>query len=198
MKKTSLFILLILLTFSLSQSNFKIHFQSKQAYIGIREGNKIEDFINKKMKLPNEKKKIIKSGVEGIGFQDMFVSSSFSPRITAKLREIQINGLYFFLEELKLNNKYWVYIISIYNVIVEGPPKYERKCKSGFLGIGKKCKNVEVAQTFTQNEINEILKEINNKMIADAFVDLPNLPKEDYEQYKQILRFKFPQNKNLK
>ena len=102
MKKTSLFILLILLTFSLSQSNFKIHFQSKQAYIGIREGNKIEDFINKKMKLPNEKKKIIKSGVEGIGFQDMFVSSSFSPRITAKLREIQINGLYFFLEELKL------------------------------------------------------------------------------------------------
>ena len=198
MKKTSLFILLILLTFSLSQSNFKIHFQSKQAYIGIREGNKIEDFINKKMKLPNEKKKIIKSGVEGIGFQDMFVSSSFSPRITAKLREIQITGLYFFLEELKLNNKYWVYIISIYNVIVEGPPKYERKCKSGFLGIGKKCTNVEVRRTFTQNEFKEIEKEIIDKMTADAIVDLPNLPKEDYEQYKQMLRFKFPQNKKLK
>ena len=198
MKKTSLFILLILLTFSLSQSNFKIHFQSKKAYIGIREGNKIEDFINKKMKLPNEKKKIIKSGVEGIGFQDMFVSSSFSPRITAKLREIQINGLYFFLEELKLNNKYWVYIISIYNVIVEGPPKYERKCKSGFLGIGKKCTNVEVAQKLTKNEQEEIQKEITNKMTIDAFIDLPNLPKEDYEQYKQMLSFKFPNNKNLK
>ena len=195
MKKTSLFILLILLTFSLSQSNFKIHFQSKQAYIGIREGNKIEDFINKKMKLPNEKKKIIKSGVEGIGFQDMFVSSSFSPRITAKLREIQITGLYFFLEELKLNNKYWVYIISIYNVIVEGPPKYERKCKSGFLGIGKKCTNVEVAQSFSQNEIKEVHEEIRDIIIVDAFVDLP---KEDYEQYKQILSFKFPKNRILK
>ena len=32
-------------------------------------------------------------------------------------------------------------------------------------------------------------------MTADAIVDLP---KEDYEKYKQILRFKFPQNKNLK
>ena len=35
-------------------------------------------------------------------------------------------------------------------------------------------------------------------MTADAIVDLPNLPKEDYEKYKQILRFKFPKNKNLK
>ena len=76
--------------------------------------------------------------------------------------------------------------------------KYERKCKSGFLGIGKKCTNVEVRRTFTQNEFKEIEKEIIDKITADAIVDLPNLPKEDYEKYKQILRFKFPKNKNLK
>ncbi len=198
MKKTSLFILLTLLTFSLSQSNFKIHFQSKQAYIGIREGNKIEDFIYKKMKLSNEMKKNIKSLFECLASSNKFGSSSFSVPIPHKLREVKMNGYHFLGEALKINNKYLVYFIYNFDAIVEGPPKYERKCKSGFLGIGKKCTNVEVRRTFTQNEIQEILKEIINKMTVDAFVDLPNLPKEDYEKYKQILSFKYPQNKNLK
>ncbi len=198
MKKTSLFILLILLTFSLSQSNFKIHFQSKQAYIGIREGNKIEDFIYKKMKLSNEMKKNIKSLFECLASSNKFGSSSLSGPIPHKLREVKMNGFNFIGEALKINDKYLVYFTYNFDVIVEGPPKYERKCKSGFLGIGKKCTNVEVRRTFTQNEIQEILKEIINKMTVDAFVDLPNLPKEDYEKYKQILSFKYPQNKNLK
>ena len=79
--------------------------------------------------------------------------------------------------------------------IIEKSSKWERKCKSGFLGKGKNCKYVEVAQSFPENEMKEVNKEIRDKIIVNAFVDLP---KEDYEQYKQILRFKFPQNKNLK
>ena len=54
MQKTSLFILLTLLTFSLSQSNIKIHYQYKQAYIGINEKDKIFDVLSKKMKLSKE------------------------------------------------------------------------------------------------------------------------------------------------
>ena len=79
--------------------------------------------------------------------------------------------------------------------IIEKPSKWERKCKSGFLGIGKNCKNIEVAQSFSENEMKEVNKEIRDKIIVNAFVDLP---KEDYEQYKQILTFKFPKNKILK
>ncbi len=199
MKKTSLFILLILLTFSLSQSNFKIHFQSKQAYIGIREIDKMYDFISQKMNLPKKTKENIKEELKLLEFCDMQGRSSGDYTSTPnKLREFKINSYSYEAEPLKINKKYALYFIFITDAIVEKPPKYERKCKSGFLGIGKKCTNVEVRRTFTQNEIQEILKEINNKMTVDAFVDLPNLPKEDYEQYKQILRFKFPQNKNLK
>ena len=150
------------------------------------------------MKLSNEMKKNIKSLFECLASSNKFGSSSFSVPIPHKLREVKMNGYHFLGEELKINNKYWVYFIYNFDAIVEGPPKYERKCKSGFLGIGKKCTNVEVRRTFTQNEIQEILKEIINKMTVDAFVDLPNLPKEDYEKYKQILSFKYPQNKNLK
>ena len=200
MKKTSLFILLILLTFSLSQSNFKLHFQTKQAYIGIRERDKIYDYISNKMNFSKEINEIFKRYLSDLEFCDGLGGGG--PQLISnlnKLRELKLfTSFSFNAELLKINKKYFIYFIFAFNVIVEKPPKYERKCKSGFLGIGKKCKNVEVAQTFTQNEINEIVKEINNKMIADAFVDLPNLPKEDYEQYKQILRFKFPQNKNLK
>ena len=54
MQKTSLFILLTLLTFSLSQSNIKIYYQYKQAYIGINEKDKIFDVLSKKMKLSKE------------------------------------------------------------------------------------------------------------------------------------------------
>ncbi len=195
MKKTSLFILLTLLTFSLSQSNFKLHFRSKEGYIGIRERNKIEDFISKKMKLSNEMKKKFESIFKQLEFTLGFAKRDFTNEKTPKLREIQIIGSYFVGEELKLSNKYLVYFIIKFNVIVEGPPKYERQCKSGFLGIGKKCTNVEVRRTFTENEFKEIEKEIIDKMTADAIVDLP---KEDYEKYKQILRFRFLQNKNLK
>ena len=98
-------------------------------------------------------------------------------------------------EPLQINKKYVLYIIGFYQVILEKPSKYESKCKSGFLGIGKKCTNVEVAQSFPLNEIKEIIEEIRDIIVVDAFVDLP---KEDYEQYKQILTFKFPKNKILK
>ncbi len=114
---------------------------------------------------------------------------------TKKLREGKMIGCFLEGEPLQINKKYVLYIIGFYEAILEKPPKYERKCKSGFLGIGKKCTNVEVLQSFPQNEIKEVLEEIRNKIVVDAFVDLP---KEDYEQYKQILSFKFPKNKILK
>ena len=199
MKKTSLFILLTLLTFSLSQSNIKIHFQSKQAYIGIREIDKMYDFISQKMNLPKKTKENIKEELKLLEFCDMQGRSSGDYTSTPnKLREFKINSYSYEAEPLKINKKYAIYLIYISDGIIEKPPKYERKCKSGFLGIGKKCTNVEVTQNLTKNEEEEIQKEIRDKMTVDAFVDLPNLPKEDYEQYKQMLSFKFPQNKNLK
>ena len=200
MKKTSLFILLILLTFSLSQSNFKLHFQTKQAYIGIRELDKIYDYISNKMNFSKEINEIFKRYLSDLEFCDGLGGGG--PQLISnlnKLRELKLfNSFSFNAEHLKINKKYFIYFIFAFNVIVEKPPKYERKCKSGFLGIGKKCTNVEVRRTFTQNEFKEIEKEIIDKMTADAIVDLPNLPKEDYEKYKQILRFRFLQNKNLK
>ena len=199
MKKTSLFILLILLTFSLSQSNFKIHFQSKQAYIGIREIDKIYDYISQKMNIPKNMKKKIQVDLDDLIFNEKNSGSANSyTSIPNKLREFKINSYRYEGEPLKINKKYALYLIYITDVIVEKPPKYERKCKSGFLGIGKKCKNVEIRQNLDKNDLKEIDKEIKDKIIVDAIVDLPNLPKEDYEKYKQILRFKFPNNKNLK
>ena len=201
MKKTSLFILLILLTFSLSQSNFKIHFQSKQAYIGIRETDKIYDYLSNKINLSKEKKEVFKRYLNELEYCDALGGGGGCNimSIKNKLREAKFfNYLNFYGEHLRINNKYVIYSVYIFEAIVEKPPKYERKCKSGFLGIGKKCKNVEVAQTFSSNENEIIEKEIYNKIIVDAFVDLPKLPKEEYEQYKQMLRFKYPQNKNLK
>ena len=198
MKKTSLFILLILLTFSLSQSNFKLHFQTKQAYIGIRERDKIYDYISNKMNFSKEINEIFKRYLSDLEFCDGLGGGG--PQLISnlnKLRELKLfNSFSFNAEHLKINKKYFIYFIFAFNVIVEKPPKYERKCKSGFLGIGKKCTNVEVAQSFSQNEIKEvIIEEIRDIIVVDAFVDLP---KEDYEQYKQILTFKFPKNKILK
>ena len=199
MKKTSLFILLILLTFSLSQSNIKTHLQSYQGYIGINKCDKIFDFISEKMKLSKEIKEKIKPSLTDIEFNDRILrrENTFSSTPN-KLREVKINSFNIEGELLQINNTYILYFIYKYDVIVEKPPKYERKCKSGFLGIGKKCKNVEIRQNLDKNDLKEIDKEIKDKIIVDAIVDLPNLPKEDYEKYKQILRFKYPQNKNLK
>ena len=196
MKKTSLFILLILLTFSLSQSNIKTHLQSYQGYIGINKCDKIFDFISEKMKLSKEIKEKIKPSLTDIEFNDRILrrENTFSSTPN-KLREVKINSFNIEGELLQINNTYVLYFIYKYDVIVEKPPKYERKCKSGFLGIGKKCKNVEISQKFTQNELNEMNEEIRKRIIVDAFLDLP---KEDKGQFKQILRFKFPENKNLK
>jgi hypothetical protein len=47
-----------------------------------------------------------------------------------------------------------LYFIYYYDVILEKPPKYGLKCEN--LGVVKKCKNVEVNQTFTLNELKEI------------------------------------------
>ena len=175
MKKTSLFILLILLTFSLSQSNIKTHLQSYQGYIGINKCDKIFDFISEKMKLSKEIKEKIKPSLTDIEFNDRILrrENTFSSTPN-KLREVKINSFNIEGELLQINNTYVLYFIYKYDVIVEKPPKYERKCES--LGVVKKCKNVEVNQTFTLNELKEIQKEIFYKMAADAFVDLP---KED-------------------
>ena len=196
MKKTSLFILLILLTFSLSQSNFKIYFQSKQVYIGIREIDKMYDYISQKMNFSKDRKEKIKKDLEDLKYCEKNSENDISYSSTPnKLREFKINSYRLEAEHLKINKKYVIYLIYISDGIIEKPPKYERKCKSGFLGKGKNYKNVEVAQSFSENEMKEVNKEIRDKIIVNAFVDLP---KEDYEQYKQILCFKFPQNKILK
>ena len=197
MKKTSLFILLILLTFSLSKSNIKLHFQSKQAYIGIREIDKMYDYISQKMNLPKKTKEIIKEELNFLEFCDTQSRSSSDCLSTPnKLREFKINSYHLEAEVLKIREDMVLYFIYYYDVIIEKPPKYERKCER--LGVVKKCKNVEIRQNLDKNDQKEIDKEIKDRIIVDAFVDLPNLPKEDYEKYKQILRFKFPNNKNLK
>ena len=198
MQKTSLFILLTLLTFSLSQSNIKIYYQYKQAYIGINEKDKIFDVLSKKMILSKEKEKRVKNFLSIIEYSKKSNGNDFSllSPTKKKLSEGKMDGCFLEGEPLQINKKYVLYFIGFYQVIVEKPSKYERKCKSGFLGIGKKCTNVEVAQSFSQNEIKEvIIEEIRDIIVVDAFVDLP---KEDYEQYKQILSFKFPKNRILK
>ena len=93
MKKTSLFILLILLTFSLSQSNFKLHFQTKQAYIGIRELDKIYDYISNKMNFSKDRKEKIKKDLEDLEYCQKHDESSYSYIPTPnKLREFKINS----------------------------------------------------------------------------------------------------------
>ena len=197
MKKTSLFILLILLTFSLSKSNIKLHFQSKQAYIGINIIYSFEkDYIYNKMNLSKEIKEKIKNDLIVIDYSDKTSGGADSIISYPNKREIRINSYHLEAEVLKIREDMALYFIYYYDVIIEKPPKYERKCEN--LGIVKKCKNVEVNQTFTLNELKEIQKEIFYKMAADAFVDLTIFSKEDYEKYKQILSLKFPQNKNLK
>ena len=39
------------------------------------------------------------------------------------------------------------------------------RTKSGFLSIGKNCKNVEFAQSFSENEMKEVNKEIRDKLL---------------------------------
>ena len=192
MKKTSLFILLILLTFSLSQSNFKIHFQSKQAYIGIRETDKIYDYISNKMNFSKDRKEKIKKDLEDLEYCQKHDESSYSYIPTPnKLREFKINSYRLEAEHLKINKKYVIYLVYIADAIIEKPPKYERKCVQHL--FGKRCKNQQVSQIFLDSELKEVKKKIEKQIIKDALII--NLPQENYETFKNILLSKFPNAK---
>ena len=96
-------------------------------------------------------------------YDEYWHSGNSSSSITNKLRVQKIKEFKIEGEPLKINQNYILYFIYVYEAIVEKPPKYERKYR--FLGIGKKCSNVEVAQSFSENEMKEVNKEIRDKLL---------------------------------
>ena len=98
-------------------------------------------------------------------YDEYWHSGNSSSSITNKLRVQKIKEFKIEAEPLKINKKYALNLVYDCEAIIEKPSKWERKCKRGFLGKGKKCKNVEVAQSFSENEMKEVNKEIRDKLL---------------------------------
>lgn len=193
MKKISILILLSLLTFSLSNINLGKNYVIFLSLFGISDYKGVSDLIFnnlKKLNIKDEKSiENLSKHVKSLELNDTLFYHDYDYFIGKdglKFNTIQNSMIQ--AERLKGDEKnYIIYSIISFNVKYKKPPKIVRECKKKFLI--KKCKNVEVPQSLTLEEVNEIVKIMKSKAMNVATI---NLPKENYDKYKQILRFKYP------
>ena len=94
-------------------------------------------------------------------------------------------------EKLKGEDKnYIIYSMFSCKVKIFKPPEIIRVCKNVL--FGKKCENVQRPSVVTSQDYDKVQEEIKVKVFESARIDLP---KENYEKFKQILSFKFPKIK---
>jgi hypothetical protein len=191
MKKISILILLSLFTFSLSETGLIKYFQINFSGVGILEYDNFSELALKSIKPSKKGIQSLQTIIKDLKTTNnqTFVENNllyYPQKMSFEMSLISVIA-----EKLKGEDKnYIIYSMFSCKVKIFKPPEIIRVCKNVL--FGKKCENVQVPSSMTSDELTKVHEEAMVKLYESARVDLP---KENYEKFKQILSFKFPKVK---
>ena len=191
MKKISFLILLSLFTFSLSETSLIKYLQINFSGVGILEYDSFSELALKSIKLPKEDIKKLQTIIKDLKTTDSQTFNDNYISFNSEKENNQMSLISVIAEKLKGEDKnYIIYSMFSCKVKIFKPPEIIRVCKKVL--FGKKCENVQRPSVVTSQDYDKVQEEVKVKVFESARVDLP---KENYEKFKQILRFKFPKVK---
>ena len=182
MKKISLFFILTLFTFSFSAKMETKYLQIKYSAKGILEEKKLQEHFKSNLKSTySGYQKRLNDFISEFIFMDQtktyHMDCQFNPG-----KSITIKRIFAVIKRLKEDSKYYQFIAYNYEAIIEDLPSIVRKCKKVL--VFKKCKNVKVDTSVTQEERDQFInKEIMSKVYNNGKVHLPT---ENYSEFYQI------------
>ena len=191
MKKISFLILLSLFTFSLSETSLIKYLQINFSGVGILEYDSFSELALKSIKPSKKGIQSLQTIIKDLKTTNnqTFVENNllyYPQKMSFEMSLISVIA-----EKLKGEDKnYIIYSMFSCKVKILKPPRINRVCKKVF--FGKKCKDVKSPSPITSDDIKKVEEEVKVKVFESARVDLP---KENYEKFKQILSFKFPKVK---
>ncbi len=191
MKKISFLILLSLFTFSLSETGLIKYLQINFSGVGILEYDSFSELALKSIKPSKKGLQKFQTSIKDLKTTNNQTFSENSISFNSEKENNQMSLILVIAEKLKGEDKnYIIYSMFSYKAKLLKPPEIIRVCKKVL--FGKKCENVKRPSVITSDDLKKVQEEINVKLYESARVDLP---KENYEKFKQILRFKFPKVK---
>ena len=191
MKKISFLILLLLFTFSLSETGFIKYFQINFSGVGILEYDNFSELALKSIKPSKKGLQKLQTIIKDLKTTNNQTFNEYSIHLDSQNNNNEMSLISVIAEKLKGEDKnYIIYSMFSCKVKILKPPRINRVCKKVF--FGKKCKDVKSPSPITSDDIKKVEEEVKVKVFESARVDLP---KENYEKFKQILRFKFPKVK---
>ena len=191
MKKISFLILLSLFTFSLSETGFIKYLQINFSGVGILEYDSFSDLALKSIKPSKKGLQKLQTSIKDLKTTNNQTFSENSISLGSEKENNQMSLILVIAEKLKGEDKnYIIYSMFSCKVRIVKPPEIIRVCKKVL--FGKKCQNMQRPSVTTKDDIKKVEEEVKVKVFESARVDLP---KENYEKFKQILRFKFPKVK---
>lgn len=191
MKKISILILLSLFTFSLSETGLIKYFQINFSGVGILEYDNFSELALKSIKPSKKGIQSLQTIIKDLKTTNnqTFVENNllyYPQKMSFEMSLISVIA-----EKLKGEDKnYIIYSMFSCKVRIVKPPEIIRVCKKVL--FGKKCQNMQRPSVTTKDDIKKVEEEVKVKVFESARVDLP---KENYEKFKQILSFKFPKVK---
>ena len=191
MKKISILILLSLFTFSLSETGLIKYFQINFSGVGILEYDNFSELALKSIKPSKKGIQSLQTIIKDLKTTNnqTFVENNllyYPQKMSFEMSLISVIA-----EKLKGEDKnYIIYSMFSCKVRIVKPPEIIRVCKKVL--FGKKCQNMQRPSVTTKDDIKKVEEEGKVKVFESARVDLP---KENYEKFKQILSFKFPKIK---
>ena len=191
MKKISFLILLSLFTFSLSETGLIKYFQINFSGVGILEYDNFSELALKSIKPSKKGIQSLQTIIKDLKTTNnqTFVENNllyYPQKMSFEMSLISVIA-----EKLKGEDKnYIIYSMFSCKVRIVKPPEIIRVCKKVL--FGKKCQNMQRPSVTTKDDIKKVEEEVKVKVFESARVDLP---KENYEKFKQILSFKFPKIK---
>ena len=186
MKKISFLILLSLFTFSLSETSLIKYLQINFSGVGILEYDNFSELALKSIKPSKKGLQKLQTIIKDLKTTN---NQTFIENIVYNHNEMTLISV--IAEKLKGEDKnYIIYSMFSYKVKIFKPPQIIRVCKKVL--FGKKCENVKRPSAITVKDTDKVQEEAMVKLYESARVDLP---KENYEKFKQILSFKFPKVK---
>jgi hypothetical protein len=191
MKKISILILLSLFTFSLSETGLIKYFQINFSGVGILEYDNFSELALKSIKPSKKGIQSLQTIIKDLKTTNnqTFVENNllyYPQKMSFEMSLISVIA-----EKLKGEDKnYIIYSMFSCKVRIVKPPEIIRVCKKVL--FGKKCQNMQRPSVTTKDDIKKVEEEVKVKVFESARVDLP---KENYEKFKQILSFKFPKIK---
>ena len=187
MKKISILILLSLFTFSLSETGLIKYFQINFSGVGILEYDNFSELALKSIKPSKKGIQSLQTIIKDLKTTNnqTFVENNllyYPQKMSFEMSLISVIA-----EKLKGEDKnYIIYSMFSCKVRIVKPPEIIRVCKKVL--FGKKCQNMQRPSVTTKDDIKKVEEEVKVKVFESARVDLP---KENYEKFKQILSFKF-------